>query len=65
MKQDIPIGSTVMVDYKYAEPHPYEGIVKEYSSAHNTYRVASLNAPWYDPWLDRKQLSPLWSIEHD
>lgn len=62
-KQDIPIGARVMVDYPSAEPHPYEGEVLEYSEAHNTYRVAMVSHPWYDPWLDRDQLFHLWAVQ--
>jgi hypothetical protein len=65
IRQDIPIGAIVMVDYKYASPHPYEAIVKQYSSNHNTYRCSKVDAPHYDPWLRRDQLQPLWMIESD
>ena len=62
MPEPLAVGTRVMVTYPYASPTPYEGEVLEHCASLNTYRVAMVSAPHYDPWLSRNQLEPIWSM---
>ena len=58
----IPVGARVMVDYPYAHPTPYEGVVLEYYESHDTYKVRMINSSHYSPIMTRDQIEEIWAL---